>query len=167
MAKFLEARGLPEQALSVATDPDYRFELAVRACCSWILQHISKVCRTGCSCYKTHSTVAMGGGMTCHRGSSQPAIAWTSKPMANTVADHEQKHSSSRSDVLLPSMNRNVNAVQVQLGELEVALDIATASAAGTEAKWKQLGELAMSSGRLDVRPPPAPCHALLLKFAV
>ena len=32
MAKFLEARGLPEQALSVATDPDYRFELAVRTC---------------------------------------------------------------------------------------------------------------------------------------
>ena len=31
VAKFLEARGLPEQALSVATDPDYRFELAVRA----------------------------------------------------------------------------------------------------------------------------------------
>jgi hypothetical protein len=44
------------------------------------------------------------------------------------------------------------SSLQVQLGELEVALDIATASA-GTEAKWKQLGELAMSSGRLDVRP--------------
>ena len=42
--------------------------------------------------------------------------------------------------------------VQVQLGELEVALEIAKASE-GTEAKWKQLGELAMSSGRLDVRP--------------
>jgi Coatomer WD associated region len=34
VAKFLEARGLPEQALSVATDPDYRFELAVRTCSS-------------------------------------------------------------------------------------------------------------------------------------
>jgi Coatomer WD associated region len=32
VAKFLEARGLPEQALSVATDPDYRFELAVCTC---------------------------------------------------------------------------------------------------------------------------------------
>lgn len=30
VAKFLEARGLPDQALSVATDPDYRFELAVK-----------------------------------------------------------------------------------------------------------------------------------------
>ena len=42
----------------------------------------------------------------------------------------------------------------MQLGELEVALDIAKASE-GTEAKWKQLGELAMSSGRLDVRSLP------------
>ena len=32
VAKFLEARGLPDQALAVATDPDYRFELAVRRC---------------------------------------------------------------------------------------------------------------------------------------
>jgi len=30
VAKFLEARGLQEQALAVATDPDFRFELAVR-----------------------------------------------------------------------------------------------------------------------------------------
>ncbi|KAL4457362.1 hypothetical protein ABPG75_012227 [Micractinium tetrahymenae] len=29
IAKFLEAKGMPEQALEVATDPDYRFELAV------------------------------------------------------------------------------------------------------------------------------------------
>jgi hypothetical protein len=53
----------------------------------------------------------------------------------------------------------------VQLGELEVALEIAKASE-GTEAKWKQLGELAMSSGRLDVRPLTFPsnygCHAVL-----
>lgn len=34
VAKFLEARGLPEQALSVATDPDYCFELAVRCSAS-------------------------------------------------------------------------------------------------------------------------------------
>lgn len=72
VAKFLESRGLSEQALAVATDPDYRFELAV------------------------------------------------------------------------------------QLGELQTALDIAAGSG-GTEAKWKQLGELAMTSGRLDVRPPPPP----------
>ena len=29
VAKFLESRGMPEQALEVATDADYRFELAV------------------------------------------------------------------------------------------------------------------------------------------
>ena len=40
---------------------------------------------------------------------------------------------------------------QVQLGELQTALDIASETG-GSEAKWKQLGELAMSSGRLDVR---------------
>ena len=40
-----------------------------------------------------------------------------------------------------------------------MALEIAKASE-GTEAKWKQLGELAMSSGRLDVRSLllPASC---------
>eukprot|EP00250_Pteridium_aquilinum_P013816 c21590_g1_i1 orf=775-3489(-) len=37
----------------------------------------------------------------------------------------------------------------VQLGELEVAKDIA--ETAQSESKWKQLGELAMSSGKLDV----------------
>ncbi|MCO5594209.1 hypothetical protein L7F22_048234 [Adiantum nelumboides] len=37
----------------------------------------------------------------------------------------------------------------VQLGELEVAKDIA--EKALSESKWKQLGELAMSSGKLDV----------------
>lgn len=37
----------------------------------------------------------------------------------------------------------------VQLGELEVAKDIA--EKAQSESKWKQLGELAMSSGKLDV----------------
>jgi coatomer subunit beta' len=66
VAKFLEARGLVSEALAVATDPDYRFELAV------------------------------------------------------------------------------------QQGELSIALSIAEES--GSEAKWKQLGELAMSAGKLDVR---------------
>ena len=66
VAKFLESRGMPEQALEVATDVDYRFELAV------------------------------------------------------------------------------------QLGRLETALEIAGES--DSESKWKQLGELAMSSGKLDVR---------------
>ncbi len=50
----------------------------------------------------------------------------------------------------------------MQLGELEVALEIAKASE-GTEAKWKQLGELAMSSGRLDVRSPDDLFNFLLL----
>ena len=66
VAKFLEARGQPEAALELATDGDYRFDLAV------------------------------------------------------------------------------------QLGDLQTALDLATA--ADSEAKWKQLGELAMTAGRLDVR---------------
>jgi hypothetical protein len=73
VAKFLEGRGLPNEALEVATDPDYRFELAV------------------------------------------------------------------------------------QLGELETALSIAEDSE--SEGKWRQLGELAMSAGKLDVRPAIYPLH--------
>ena len=30
MAHFLEARGMLEDALEVATDPDYRFDLAIQ-----------------------------------------------------------------------------------------------------------------------------------------
>lgn len=30
MARFLESRGMVEDALNVATDPDYRFELAIQ-----------------------------------------------------------------------------------------------------------------------------------------
>ena len=30
MAHFLESRGMPENALEVATDPNYRFDLAVQ-----------------------------------------------------------------------------------------------------------------------------------------
>lgn len=65
VAHFLDNRGLPEKALEIATDVDYRFELAV------------------------------------------------------------------------------------QLGMLDTALEIAQASE--SEAKWRQLGELALSSGKLDV----------------
>ncbi len=65
MARFLEGRGLVSEALYIATDPDYRFELAV------------------------------------------------------------------------------------QLGELDLALSIASES--GTEHKWRQLGELALSAGKLEV----------------
>ena len=68
MARFLDGRGLTEEALEVATDTDYRFELAV------------------------------------------------------------------------------------QLGKLDLALDIA--EEADSESKWRQLAELALSSGRLPVRPP-------------
>ena len=65
MAHFLDNRGLPERALQIATDVDYRFELAV------------------------------------------------------------------------------------QLGLLDTALEIAQTSE--SEAKWRQLGELALSSGKLEV----------------
>ena len=65
VARFLEARGLVEQALELATEPDYRFELAV------------------------------------------------------------------------------------QLGQLDTALSIA--EAADSEAKWRQLGELALANGQLQV----------------
>ena len=30
MAHFLESRGMVEEALEVATDPDYRFDLAIQ-----------------------------------------------------------------------------------------------------------------------------------------
>ncbi|KAL3840909.1 hypothetical protein ACJIZ3_025500 [Penstemon smallii] len=65
VAHFLESRGMIEEALEVATDPDYRFELAI------------------------------------------------------------------------------------QLGKLEIAKEIAAVSQ--SESKWKQLGELAMSTGRLEM----------------
>ncbi|CAB4303182.1 unnamed protein product [Prunus armeniaca] len=65
VARFLESRGMIEEALEVATDPDYRFELAI------------------------------------------------------------------------------------QLGRLEIAKEIATE--VQSESKWKQLGELAMSTGKLDM----------------
>ena len=65
VARFLDARGRTEDALEVATDPDYRFELAV------------------------------------------------------------------------------------QLGKLDTALEIA--ETADSEGKWRQLSELAMSSGKLQV----------------
>ncbi|KAJ0528081.1 putative transcription factor WD40-like family [Helianthus annuus] len=65
VARFLESRGMIEEALEVSTDPDYKFELAI------------------------------------------------------------------------------------QLGKLEIAKDIALV--AQSESKWKQLGELAMSSGLLDM----------------
>lgn len=66
VARFLEARGLVEQALELATEPDYRFELAVH------------------------------------------------------------------------------------LGKLDTALSIA--EGADSEAKWRQLGELALANGQLTVR---------------
>lgn len=65
MAHFLESRGQSEKALEIATEPDYKFELAVN------------------------------------------------------------------------------------LGRLDLALEFAEGSE--SEAKWKQLGELALSSGKLDV----------------
>lgn len=68
VARFLDARGRTQDALEVATDPDYRFELAV------------------------------------------------------------------------------------QLGKLDTALEIA--EDADSEGKWRQLSELAMSSGKLQVRLP-------------
>jgi coatomer subunit beta' len=30
VARFLETQGLKEEALAIATDPDYRFELAIQ-----------------------------------------------------------------------------------------------------------------------------------------
>lgn len=68
VARFLDARGRTQDALEVATDPDYRFELAV------------------------------------------------------------------------------------QLGKLDTALEIA--EDADSEGKWRQLSELAMSSGKLQVQLP-------------
>lgn len=65
LAKFLEAKDMPELALEIATDPDYRFDLAV------------------------------------------------------------------------------------SLGQLELAIELA--AAADSESKWRQLGELALAAGRLDV----------------
>lgn len=78
VARFLDARGRTQDALEVATDPDYRFELAV------------------------------------------------------------------------------------QLGKLDTALQIA--EDADSEGKWRQLSELAMSSGKLQVQHPhgthkPCPWH--------
>ena len=45
----------------------------------------------------------------------------------------------------------------MQLGELEVALDIA--ESADSEGKWRQLSELAMSTGKLEVSPRHTPAQ--------
>lgn len=39
----------------------------------------------------------------------------------------------------------------MSLGELDTALELAEAS--GSELKWRQLGELALSTGKLQARP--------------
>ena len=44
-----------------------------------------------------------------------------------------------------------VAARAVSLGELPTALELAEAS--GSELKWRQLGELALSTGKLQARP--------------
>ena len=69
VARFLDARDMKQEALEIATDPDYRFDLAV------------------------------------------------------------------------------------SLGELGIALELAEQS--GSELKWRQLGELALSAGKLQVLRPP------------
>ena len=71
MARFLDARDMKQEALEIATDPDYRFDLAV------------------------------------------------------------------------------------SLGELGIALELAEVS--GSELKWRQLGELALSAGKLQVLAPGRP----------
>ena len=45
----------------------------------------------------------------------------------------------------------------VSLGELGVALQLAEQS--GSELKWRQLGELALSSGKLQACSPPCTLH--------
>ena len=71
VARFLDARDMKQEALEIATDPDYRFDLAV------------------------------------------------------------------------------------SLGELGIALQLAEQS--GSELKWRQLGELALSAGKLQVRTSSSP----------
>ena len=71
VARFLDAREMKQEALDIATDPDYRFDLAV------------------------------------------------------------------------------------SLGKLGIALELAEQS--GSELKWRQLGELALSAGKLQVQPPSLP----------
>ncbi len=75
VARFLDARDMKREALQIATDPDYRFDLAV------------------------------------------------------------------------------------SLGELDVALELAEQS--GSDLKWRQLGELALTSGKLQVRTLASPCIPL------
>lgn len=72
VARFLDARDMKREALQIATDPDYRFDLAV------------------------------------------------------------------------------------SLGELGVALELAEQS--GSDLKWRQLGELALTSGKLQARTLASPC---------
>ncbi len=49
----------------------------------------------------------------------------------------------------------------VSLGELGVALQLAEQS--GSELKWRQLGELALSSGKLQACSPPHTLHVALI----
>ena len=79
MARFLDARDMKQEALEIATDPDYRFDLAV------------------------------------------------------------------------------------SLGELGIALELAEQS--GSELKWRQLGELALSAGKLQVLHLAAPTVAKCIRM--
>ena len=81
VARFLDARDMKQEALEIATDPDYRFDLAV------------------------------------------------------------------------------------SLGELGIALELAEVS--GSELKWRQLGELALSAGKLQVRRLAAPDSGRVFSHAL
>lgn len=96
--RFLEAKGYPELALEIATENDYKFELAVQL---------------------------------------ERYVAYMTCPTA---------HASKRPTVRKTNVQLDF---AFDIPRLEDATEIAKNS--GSENKWKQLGELAMSSGKLLV----------------
>lgn len=121
VAHFLESRGMIEDALEVATDPDYRFELAIQlgkleiakvSAVKSLKEHFLalSICKSTCTQRDRHT----------HTHVMASKIIYTATCFLCTL-DYQ---------------------------EYLCKQDIATV--AQSESKWKQLGELAMSTGMVS-----------------
>ena len=95
---------------------------------------ITYMCRlvlpSGCSCPQPHMLTSLW--RQADDVSSQ--TCWTDRPRLQVATEPDYRFE-----------------LAVHLGELDTALQIAQTS--GSEAKWRQLGELALAAGKLEVRP--------------
>jgi len=116
VARFLESRGMIEDALEVATDPDYRFELAIQ----------------------------LGRLEAAKVRSIDSTFGWT--PQLVMEAFFSFSCFNLVFLIFVISFGWNDNFVSA----LNVFLLQEIASEVQSESKWKQLGELAMSSGKVS-----------------